>query len=886
MSNTITLDLVNSADANKFSNEDLAHPKEFNKVVTWIEDAVKGADTDRDKPAGSKTRVHDTITILGTRGSGKTSFLLSVLERFKAINSKAAVIEIIDPTLIEDKGHIFLYLISIIKELVEKEQGTVHFDPQTPDFQNRATWRNLILSLSKGIPSMDGVGADLHANSWQDPEYIMEKGLSAVTSARKLEGTFNTIVAEGLKILKKSVFIIAFDDIDIDYKKGWPVLETIRKYLTSGQIITLISGDIKLFSLVIRKQQWLNLGSDFLKNEAEEKVKKRDVTDSVTEMEAQYLLKVMKPERRVHLRTLGEKVMSAEDGDISVKMRNGDKVSIVKFYDDIFKEFGIYNNYQAEVYRTFFLSLPLRLQLRFLLVFDTKPGASFGDNYKDVLLSYLLDKSVDINLATSAPKFLNIAILHLLIQEQVLAEHYQLQPSTTDNSLNGSLTLLSFLFSRSTAQNPDIIFDYLIKVGYTRNLQSLLGYTAEGENVSQSAPSVEGLCKHAGMLKDQVLKDTTGLMLAYMGAYFNVNSGERSWAGTVTLNAFGETRKQSKESVADRFDVVMGGEPLLSKTYLAYYPLTISKNAYKQSTVVNYSVYTILATIGELIRKDHNDDLQRGLLELYQVRTYPMPDFAKGIQSRPDNDIEPNEEEETDNNKINDLDKLCTVIETWVHKFPKSSVSPHFLGKISTRIYYSLDAIHEGRQRFFLGQAMHVRIVTMLNSILIEEVKEKIKNFPRLNINNARYSDRILVGNLARAVEAEAEEILVFSKWMLSCPLFTAYLNPESVELITLLKKFAGADEINAGLEFSVYPLLEKVSTRYGEQANTEKDSGNFEMKIKMLAEAGIPRTALIRNNQAYMENKEIHEKFNVKFGKKVASLNKLKEYINNQQQA
>jgi hypothetical protein len=882
--NTIILDLINSADANKFSDEDLAHPDEFKTATLWIEDSISRAEAEKDKPVGSKTRIHDTITVFGTRGSGKTSFLLSILERFKASGSRVAVIDIIDPTLIEDKGHIFLYLISIIKELVEKEQGTVHFDPQTPDYQKRANWRNLILSLSKGIPSMDGIGADLHANPWQDPEYIMEKGLSAVTSARKLETTFNTIVAEGLKILNKSAFIIAFDDIDIDYKKGWPVLETIRKYLTSGQIITLISGDIKLFSLVIRKQQWLNLGSDFLKNEADEKIKKRDVTDSVTEMEMQYLLKVMKPERRIHLRTLGEKLMSPGNGGVSIKCRNGDKIPIVKFYENIFKEFGIHNNYQAEVYRTFFLSSPLRLQLRFLSVFDIKPGTVFGDNYKDVLLSYLLDKSIDINLATSAPKFLNIAILRLLIQEQVISEHYQLQPSTTDNSLNGSLTLLSFLFSRSTAENPDIIFDYLIKVGYTRNLQSLLGYTAKGENISQTTPSVEGLCKHAGVLKDQVLKDTIGLMLAYMGAYFNVNSGERSWAGTVTLNAFAETRKQSKESVADRFDIVVNGEPLLSKTYLAYYPLTISKNTYKQATSINYSVYTILATVGEIIRKVNNDDIDRGLLELYQVRTYPMPDFVKGIESRPENDIESNESEETDTDKTDDLDNLRSTIDSWVKKFPKSAVSPHFLGKISTRIYYALDAIHEGRQRFFLGQAMHVRIVTMLNSILIEEIKEKIKNFAGLYINNTRYSDRFFIANLTKATETNANEILDFSKWMLSCPLFIVYLNPDSSELIALLKKFAGAAEVTAGTELSVYKLLEGVSTKYGEQPNIEKDSNKFEVKIKRLAEAGIPREAFIINNPAFMENEEIQEKFSAKFGKRMAALNKLKEYVNNQQ--
>ncbi|MCD8079453.1 MAG: hypothetical protein LUF04_03295 [Bacteroides sp.] len=58
---------------------------------------------------------------------------------------------------------------------------------------------------------------------------------------------------------------MAFDDVDTDFAKGWPVMETIRKYLTSPQLITILSGDINLYTLLIRKKQWENFGKPLLK---------------------------------------------------------------------------------------------------------------------------------------------------------------------------------------------------------------------------------------------------------------------------------------------------------------------------------------------------------------------------------------------------------------------------------------------------------------------------------------------------------------------------------------------------------------------------------------------------------------------------------------------
>lgn len=59
--------------------------------------------------------------------------------------------------------------------------------------------------------------------------------------------------------------MIPFDDIDTDFKKGFEILEVLRKYITSGQIITILTGDLELYSKLVRKANWKCFDDDFLK---------------------------------------------------------------------------------------------------------------------------------------------------------------------------------------------------------------------------------------------------------------------------------------------------------------------------------------------------------------------------------------------------------------------------------------------------------------------------------------------------------------------------------------------------------------------------------------------------------------------------------------------
>ena len=857
----IIIDLQASKDALGFDEKYLIHIIEFRKATKLINEQIdfvkkksknECGQTSKNKDDYKENRdyVHETITILGTRGSGKTSFLLTLLEHYRKDETnkcEVQVLQMIDPTTIEEKGHIFLNVISRIKDLVDNKLGCGDCNPTTPEFLDKKAWRACIEKLAHGLPTMDGVGVGLTEDKWQDGEFIMDKGLMAVKAANDLRDNFIKFIDAALKILDKKCFMIAFDDIDIDFKKGWPLLETIRKYFNTPKIITLLSGDMKLFSKTIRKQQWNNFGKVLINNEAIAFDKMTEYNNLVTGIEGQYMQKIMKPEHRIHLNTLYEKInIYSESIKIYVNEEKDENI-INNVYDSILSKFGINSSYQQEAYRSFLLNLPIRTQIQFLSEFllilrkDEIKGSkgsvevakskylTFAEselkdiNVTNAFLSDLYEKQIDVDLATSSPKYINVIILTLLIREKFLREGYQLQPTTTDTSLNSSLVGLSFLFSKHTAYNKYIIFDFFIKIGYTYNSYISIGYKDEdsdkkneGKNKVQLSPSVEGLIMHSGIYQDKGLSDIAAKIIAYNFAVLKLSKSiNKPSCGLIPINSLYSSGKREKTG---QIDVVF--EKKGTKQILGYLPLTILKYQTINQSETLYSIYKLFGAIGDLFRRFNDysvniideesallEILRKGLIELSQIRDYIMPEFEKGV---PDIILGNDEEIEASIGFGSEDPSIDKLLYNWFKSYPEKSISPHLLGKISTRLFFAIRNIEKKYNNQKLGALMHAQIIALFNAILIEEVKENLPEITNFNINNTIFSDDIFISNIANIIkilklkkeafnnvkvenitqeekikkiklEYEIDKIkngLTFSKWMFSCPLFLIFINP------------------------------------------------------------------------------------------------------------
>jgi hypothetical protein len=839
----IIINLSESKDAKILDGVNIVHPLQLQKVQDLISKSLGKISRNRNdnihkNPIEDIEHVHDAITILGTRGSGKSTFLLNLREKLRD-SPDLFILKIVDPTVIEEKGHIFLNIVSIIYENVKKKLEK----SEGPDkFTEQKTWHDEVVKLSNGLPTLDGIGGGLNSPDWQESEYIMEKGLREVRDARDMPKLFNNFITEALKRLEKKAFLLLLDDVDIDFKKGWPVLETIRKYLTTSKIITIISGDLRLFSLSIRKQYWTNLGKALLINEGENLKKLTHFNDRITEMESQYMLKVIKPERRIYLETLFEKINQNDQQQIFVQ-DGSDPISIQRLYERELKRFGINNSYQADTYSSFLLSLPLRTQIQ-LLTELTRPVNSVQQiNVTNAFLNDLIEKDVDTNFVYSAPNLLNVQILKLLLKEKILNDVYQLQPITNDNSLNSCLVSLSFLASIKMQSSPYLIFDYWIKIGYVRNLLTFLNYknnqSIQGTSLT---PSIEGLCEYAGVYQNKVLRDITAHITAYMLGIFG--DTQKQSAGIIPLPGLGVKGRRGKDAASTRIDGVFKNSSSQQKV-IGFIPLSISSHAIKNQSIPTYSLFTLLGTIGELVRKAQLNDLHTGLGELSEVRTYKIPRFESGSIEK---EIYAVDELNFEYNDKKDYSNLESDIENWVAEFTQAKImiSPHLLGKIITRLYYALNNIErkEGAVGTNLGDMMHRRIIAFLNALIIEESKENskdnINDLKGINISNSVSSDKVFVDNL-NFLKGKKQSIL-FSQWMLSCPVLFSYLNITE----SLSEAFTGflEKDILSTTDYNVFNILYKVSLSNDKievDKTKRKPRNNYELIISKLKAEKVP---------------------------------------------
>jgi hypothetical protein len=843
----VILNINESANARSFNSANLVHQTEFDKVNKWIAESLKKAEINVEESNGSnKERLHNTITILGSRGSGKTSFLMSVLNQYETKEKEnVEALPLIDPTLIEEKGHIFLTVLSQINKIVEKKIINNDFNPESKLFCLRKTWSDKMKKLAAGLPSIDGVGKQ-SLDDWEDPEFVMNNGLKGVQAAKELETNFHLLLKFALEeILHKKAFILAFDDIDIDFPKGWMVLETVRKYLTSPHIITLLSGDLRLFSKAIRKRQWSNFGKALLKNEGEQLAKMSEYNDLVTEMEGQYLQKVLRLERRVHLTTLLEKPNLDE---IYINEEKG-KNRIQDHYNTILQRFGICNPYQAEVYRSFLLGLPLRTQIQFVAALDKDNQADITDAF----LSDLYEKQVDIDMARSVAKYLNIIILKLLIREKELVGAYQLQPSTTDNSLNACLLCLSLFFSRQSKSHTYLIFDNLLRIGYIRNITDNLplDYQVEKDN-SKKIPSLEGLVKHSLAYYDIVYKNMIGLITSYSLAFLNQNSVySKAWGGFIPIYGLNELSKRSLNDAVGKIDGVFKNKEWYERI-LAFIPIISSNSDKNQNSFTSYSFYAILGSIGEIIKqkecaKEKEWNIWKTLNSLSQIRSYAMPDFNSKPMIQSESDVE--DEELTVDEKTTQpdfADQFATQMNNWCNT--TLTVSPHLLGKISTRLFNAFRNLEDSEKTESLGKAMHDRIIILFNTVLIEEVREKYKTVV-LNNNNPRDTISIFQSNINNFIGQHKPDSSPYNlneldlfKWLITCPLLLMYLDAANSDLRGIIEKIDSTEAIKNILCKSIFSSLNEVRI---------KGRKDFDGKIKFLYSKKTWATTLehLRNN-------------------------------------
>ncbi len=769
---TIVIDLDNSLYAHGFESEQQIHQEDLDNTLDIIRKQLQQIDVQEDRDVFLLHR-YRTIGVFGDRGSGKTSFMISLLNKCKnELGKEVEVLRMIDPTLVEHKKPIALCVISMIQQKVEPILRSKECSTTGTAYEQKRMWDKVLTQISKGIFAIDNVGKDYDNSLWQDESYIMHTGLTKVNDANEFEPNLREMIKMALEILEKKAFVLAFDDVDVDVEQGWSVLESLRRYLSDTRIISIVSGNIKLYGSLVRYELCKNL-----------KMPNSLARGLMTnELESQYMLKLLNPSNRINLLSLSQLLQNPEN---SVKVKAGDiDNELVSQYRNILSSFGIIDTSSQNIFKDFLLSMSLRSQIHFLK--DACMEKSSNPPL-DVFTSRLYAYGIDIAALSANMQILNISVLEYLNKNMNLPDCYLLMPTLPDKDVNSNFMALTLLECWHLKSNPFLVFDYMLRIGYIRNVILPL----------ETGDLTIKLCKYAGWNQLMSLKNNIGLTMAYIAGKELGSMKEH-----ISLFAMEGKTKQAKETQLNALDNVLKEEKNPFVRLMAMFPfirITHNKNNESRSY---YSLMALLAVIGDMLKCVDVNEMIGRINDLKLFRSYQMPkdeDYygEDVIIDGEDFGVEISQTE---------ISKLAELMFQWKDAYHNCMLPPYALGRIMTRLYTSLSNVIVNS----VGQMMNIMVVNLFNACLIEEtkVRKSTQEQGAINNSNLRSETRYFKDNLGKT---DIVNNLAFTKWMMSCPMMNCFLDEETYGK---MQDFV-AEELKTDRKlYPVYELLCKINSK------------------------------------------------------------------------
>lgn len=812
--NSVTIDLNRSEFANVFEQESVIHVREFEYVINLIDNQISKIKSSDQTINGYVDS--GAIAVFGERGTGKTSFAKSLLHHYEK-NDDVVTLRLIDPTRIEEKGHIFLLLVSIINDLIETHLKNNEYDPNSRDYAYRKEWNLMLQKLAKGLPSLENIGGNYSSDSWQSERFIMEEGLKNVSAALNLENNFHALIKKALEILNGKVFLVMFDDIDVDSSKGWIVLETIRKYLTTPQIITVITGDISLYSYIVRRQQLeyvkYDKGNSIICDE--EFIKK--LLDG---LEYQYFIKVIQPARTISLQSIYANINNRIKYYLT-SLHNADKDSteIGDFYSKILRYAGIYKTSQSGLLLNFILSLPIRTQINMLRAFDNSWNIDF--NIINVFANLLYEKGVDVGLAKHSSQDF-ISEVNKFLSKYKLYNSVDLMP-VKDKSLGTCLLAFLFMYSVYLRNSVYLLFDHGVRTCF-----AFSSYIDEVAQESISAFSQE--------FRNSTLKD-----IVLFSNIQEIIHNKRP-IGCIPLLGLASKAKKSSDG---RLDTLLKGKTLIQQVLLCI-PVVYYTPTDKNRSQLFYSPLALFASIGDIIKATENwnvVDLLKSYINIcgcyVDVKNSILNKSRAGVDVLIDEDVRNRMEQEE-----RDLYEFAEEIELWARNrnplmdghektyYHGSSIS---VADAVKKICNAVEIIIQNNGN--CDNIFNLSISAFFNLLLVEELNVfgHKDNLHEIRTNNIVSSDRIFLDKV-RKYRLELRKMAPLTNWLLCCPvLIPFYSESFYAELCDVLERYPMYHRHNI---VHVGEILSNLKIRTDEQS-----SGNNTMPKFYFGKRNIQKT-------------------------------------------
>jgi hypothetical protein len=191
---------------------------------------------------------HNVITIVGGRGTGKTSVLLTAVDQIKkTLRERALVVDVVHPDMLTGPFPLIAAIVRGVEDaLGEKKVRRIYRD-KTLRLSRSLVESIWVLKIAETyhVVSRDSVNTSEWAQRVTD---LVE---SAVDGVDVFRSWLNALLDKaGFDIL-----LVPMDDADTDVEKALETLETIRTFLSAPRIVSLLAVDVQNLERKLRNRQ-------------------------------------------------------------------------------------------------------------------------------------------------------------------------------------------------------------------------------------------------------------------------------------------------------------------------------------------------------------------------------------------------------------------------------------------------------------------------------------------------------------------------------------------------------------------------------------------------------------------------------------------------------
>ncbi len=766
-----------------------------------------------------------TYFIDGTRGAGKSTFLRYAYQhlghqgkgerqdRNNDATSDRAVnvlpLMYLDPSRIESSEHVLLHILKRLKHLAKCCP-----DRSAAGEREQENFRKYFQDLAGGLHVLSGNRSGLDD---LDAELFLDHGLERAADSQRLRGKLHSVIGSVCTMYGADAVVLAIDDADTKAELAMEVLECLRKYLDTPQVVALVTGDLEMYSLLVQNHFQKDFASEDKGLNAD---RRKQQYRMVEHLEDQYLLKLFPIQRRLQLKTLHT---LSERQTYSVITRGvASRRTLHDAVDQIATQ-GLRLRSKADktLFREHVLKLPVRSVLQLLSTYyklseseSAKPTDAASEALRATALSSLYRHDVDVESIAEGDLHATIeAAFNLSVRDGEPDTAVYLRPQARDASLRSAYVSLAADVARLCESNPARAITYMLVTAGSSNIFHLVAKMAKKSGAASAGAEdalelQKKIKQYLSVARtDNALNWSWHATAALIGA-----STSNSWELRQGIVGVRTSRKNDAKTFDDQLNAALSD--LAAER--AYPAIAFSQSGVKRSnnTQRYLSIFNTLGLIANLLELDVASglDIKKSISDqLNKVRNTPtvsLPNWSDLIsgedesegESEDESEDESEEESEGDQVKKDEspeeakeraaLELLVNQLEQWLHicvplkkQFHPSAV---LLGKIWNRLYFSLDNISSNMRATNATlesercvKAMELFSWALINACLVEEVDYHHRDGGSaegaINRSNPRSSGEPVIRKFIRADDSKdidvTPTIAPLTFMIASCPL-------------------------------------------------------------------------------------------------------------------